>query len=142
MSDALAAVLAHGLLNSLAVVDGAALTLSRSWDRLAPEQRVELMQVVARHSALVADQCQDLPAVVSHKLANHLFVVRGVCDTLEREGHYLVADDRRHLFDVLVRQSGRVAALLDAVARGLPPEAQIVLDGLDSAREAASKASA
>jgi hypothetical protein len=134
MSDPLAAVLAHGLLNSLAVVDGAALSLRRSWDRFNEEQRDDLTTLLARHGALVADQANDLPGIVAHKLANHLFVVRGVSETMAAEGRFLPDEDRERLLDVLTRQSAQAASVLASVVRGLPPGAHIVLDGLENAR--------
>jgi hypothetical protein len=138
MSDPLAAVLAHGLLNSLAVVDGTALSLRRSWDRLSEEQREEFSRLLLRHSELVADQAADLPGIVAHKLANHIFVVRGVAETIEREGRFLAAEDREHLFDVLLSQSAHSATVLANVVRGLPAGATAVFDELDRTEREAS----
>ncbi|HZQ27464.1 MAG TPA: hypothetical protein VFA94_07180 [Acidimicrobiales bacterium] len=135
MSDPLAAVLAHGLLNSLAVVDGTAISLRRSWARFSDEQRDDFCRLLVRHSELVADQAGDLPGLAAHKLANHIFVVRGVAETIERERRFLSDEDREHLFDVLLRQSAHAATVLANLVRGLPIGAGAMLDELDGSTQ-------
>jgi hypothetical protein len=75
-------------------------------------------------------------------MAGHLFVVRGVFETLLREGRYLDANDRGHLLGVIERQSTYAEDVLRGVVRGLPSEVQVVLDCLDDDRDGTGAASA
>lgn len=142
MPDSLAAVVAHGLLNSLSVVRGAMATLARAWDGLSPDQHNDLTESALSQAELMSDALDALSSDARHRLANHLFVVRGVCETMLREGHYVSASDRAHLLGVVERQVRYAEDVLAAVARGLPAEVQVVLDRLDSDRDAADAASA
>lgn len=142
MQDSIAAVVAHGLLNSLAVVSGGMSTLDRAWEGLSPDQRTELTESALSQAELMADGLSALPSPAKHRLANHLFVVRGVCETLLREGVFLSPADRGHLLGVVHRQAGYAADVLGGVVRGLPPEVQVVLDRLSDDRDGTGAVSA
>jgi K+-sensing histidine kinase KdpD len=58
--DDILAVVAHSLLNSLAVIQGNAETLAASWDRIAAEARYELLTRIVTQSELVAGVLTDL----------------------------------------------------------------------------------
>lgn len=133
MPDSLAAVVAHGLLNSLAVVQGVT-TLGKAWDGLTDDQRSEVTEMALSQAELMADGLDALPSPVKHRLANHLFVVRGACQTLMLEGRHMGRDDRGHLLSVIDRQTALAASVLYDVVRGLPLEVREVLDQLDSDR--------
>ena len=137
MDDSLAAVLAHGLLNSLTVVRGGVAMLDRVWDGLSESQRHEMAEAALAQAELMADGLEALPSPVRHRLASHLFVVRGVCQTLLNEGRHLDDADRGHLVGVVDRQSASAAVVLQEVVRGLPIDVLAVLDGLDHHRHAA-----
>ena len=70
--DSTAAVVAHGLLNSMTVISGAAATLKEEWSGLAPESRDVLLGMIqsqARHvTAMLADLARGLPAEVVQAL--------------------------------------------------------------------------
>jgi signal transduction histidine kinase len=70
--DSTAAVVAHGLLNSMTVISGAAATLKEEWSGLAPESREMLLGMIqsqARHvTAMLADLARGLPPEMVHAL--------------------------------------------------------------------------
>jgi len=134
MSDSLAAVVAHGLLNSLSVVKNGAITLAEAWDGLTAEQLDDLTEGVLGQAELMADGLESLPAMARHRLANHLFVLRGACETLMRDGRLLTEADRAELLAVVTRQADFAAGVLHGVVRSLPEEVLILLDSLDDDR--------
>lgn len=135
MEESIAAVIAHGLLNSLAVVHGAVATLTRAWDGLSPHQRADMAEMALAQAEVMADGLENLPGHARHRLANHLFVVRGACQTLKCDGDRLPAHERQHLADVVRRQTGQAADVLERVVRALPEGVQVVLDQLDDDRD-------
>jgi hypothetical protein len=138
MDDSLAAVLAHGLLNSLTVVRGGVAMLDRVWGGLSEGQRHEMAEAALAQAELMADGLEALPSPVRHRLASHLFVVRGVCHTLLAEGRHLNDADRGHLVGVVDRQSASAAVVLHEIVQGLPAEVLAVLNGLDDDRQEAT----
>ena len=58
--DPTAAVMAHGLLNSMAIIAGAGHTLRESWDDLPPEQRLQLLTMITDQSGYVSDMLGEL----------------------------------------------------------------------------------
>jgi K+-sensing histidine kinase KdpD len=58
--DPTAAVMAHGLLNSMAIIRGAARTLQEAWESLGPEQRAQLLSMVADQADHVASMLGEL----------------------------------------------------------------------------------
>ena len=71
-ADQTAAVVAHGLLNSMAVIAGAAATLRESWGMLDGKGRQELLSMIetqADHvTGMLADLARGLPAEVIRML--------------------------------------------------------------------------
>lgn len=135
MEESIAAVIAHGLLNSLSVVQGAMVTLVTGWDGLSQEMRADLAETALSQAEVMADGLDALPPHARHRLANHLFVLRGACQSLKREGDRLEAGERQHFLDVVRRQTSQVADVLHGVVRALPEGVQVVLDQLDDDRE-------
>jgi hypothetical protein len=135
MDDSISAVVAHGLLNSLAVVKGGTAALARAWDELPAEHRRDALEMALSQAELMADGLDALPSHTRHRLANHLFVVRGVCETLIRESELLPAAERADLLGVVQRQAGHAAGVLEGVARALPTEVQSLLNDLDDRRD-------
>lgn len=70
--DATVAVLAHGLLNSMAIISGAAATLQEAWDRLDEARRLNLLRMVTDQATHVSDMLGELvrglPVGVLHEL--------------------------------------------------------------------------
>src|SRR5947207_2941363 len=58
--EATLAVVAHGLLRSITVVQGGVETLRRRWDLLDACTRDEIMQAVMDHAVLIGASLQDL----------------------------------------------------------------------------------
>jgi hypothetical protein len=71
-ADATLAVVAHGLLTSLSVIQGANLMLRDDWDRLAPERRAELIEMALVQAGHTIGVLQDLMRGVSPDLAAEL----------------------------------------------------------------------
>lgn len=49
--DSPAGVVAHGLLNTMTVISGAAELLRREWDVISPERRAEVFSLIELHAA-------------------------------------------------------------------------------------------
>jgi hypothetical protein len=135
MSESLAAVVAHGLLNSLAVVKDGVATLWETWDGLSVEQRAGLAEGVLAQAEVMADGLDSLPDVSRHRLGNHLFVLRGACQTMLRDGRFLTKADRDELLTVVNRQADYATGVLEAVVQSLPDEVLVVLNRLGPGRE-------
>jgi len=60
IDDATVCVLVHRMLNTVAVVVGAAWTLQEKGDRLAPTMRSEFVDMIVEHGELLSDQLHDL----------------------------------------------------------------------------------
>lgn len=58
--DDLLAVMAHGLLNSMGVISGAAETIKLHWERLDDAIKLELLDKMIAQSALVTGVLTDL----------------------------------------------------------------------------------
>lgn len=58
--DATMAVVAHGLLSSMALINGSAQLVSDRWDELDPERRQRLLDNVCTQSAFVIEVLKDL----------------------------------------------------------------------------------
>ena len=58
--DALNGVVAHGLLNSMAVIVGALKTLSTHWDRLTDQQRQHMLHQGTEQANLISESLRDL----------------------------------------------------------------------------------
>ena len=70
--DATLAVVAHGLLTSLSVIQGANLMLRDDWDRLEPDRRRELLDMALVQSGHTIGVLQDLMRGVAPDIAAEL----------------------------------------------------------------------
>ena len=72
LPDATAAVMAHGLLNSMAIIGGAARTLQEAWDSLPVHERERLLAMIAEQaehvSGMLGDLARGLPVGVLEEL--------------------------------------------------------------------------
>jgi K+-sensing histidine kinase KdpD len=59
-ADPTMAVVAHGLLNAMAVITGTAMTVRRNWDRLEHDQRDRMLGSIERQAEFVTGLLQDL----------------------------------------------------------------------------------
>ena len=72
LGDATMAVVAHGLLTSMSVIQGANLMLRQDWDRLAPDRRRELLDMALVQSEHTIAVLQDLMRGVAPDVAAEL----------------------------------------------------------------------
>jgi Tfp pilus assembly protein PilN len=62
LEDTTTAVIAHGLLNSMAVLAGTATAMLQNWDKVAadPEQARQMLERIERHARLASGVLEDL----------------------------------------------------------------------------------
>lgn len=130
--DPLAAIVAHGMLGTAAVLQGAASMLTHRWDRLTDESRDELFELLRSQLDQLRDGVATLPAVVAHRVLNELV---GLFELVE----HVTTDDPTHrhriaLFEMADSSLPRVVEILKRVVSGLPPEAVAHLDRLRDSR--------
>lgn len=58
--DPTAAVMAHGLLNSMAIISGAAATLREMWADLPADRREQLLRMITEQAEYVSEMLGDL----------------------------------------------------------------------------------
>jgi hypothetical protein len=123
----LEAIVAHGLLNSLAVMSGAAGTL------LAYGQEMKEQDVDTLVAAIDSQGCvftEGLKVLLEHSsvtfadAATAVSLGSGVCSSLS-------AERRGQVLDTLVRRSRELKLALDGLVRGLPTEVLELLDSLN-----------
>ena len=70
--DGTLAVVAHGLLTSMSVIQGANLMLRQEWERLAPDRRQELLDMALVQADHTIGVLQDLMRGVAPDIAAEL----------------------------------------------------------------------
>lgn len=118
------AVVAHGLLNSLAVISGAAATILEHGHTLAEAEVRTLTRAIDEQSVLFIDGLQVVIRHASDTFADAATAVSlagGVAD-------HVLAGDRELALQTLVRRAGLLRQVLDGLVRGLPPEVLTLLD--------------
>ena len=71
-ADATLAVVAHGLLTSMSVIQGANLMLRDDWDRLSEQRRIELIEMALVQAQHTIGVLQDLMRGVAPDVAAEL----------------------------------------------------------------------
>lgn len=118
------AVVAHGLLNSLAIISGAASTVLQYGSALGENDVRVLIAAIDEQSAVFTDGLQVLVRHASDTFADAATAVAlaaGVADRLD-------PDDRPIALEALVNRAGILRQALDGLVRGLPAEALSLLD--------------
>lgn len=126
-SRELAAIVAHGLLNSLAVMSGAAGTLLAYGSELGARDVEALVSAIDSQGCVFTEGLKVLLEHSSIALADAATAVAlgsSVCGELP-------ADRRAEVLDVLVRRSHEFKSALDGLVRGLPPDVLELLDSLN-----------
>jgi hypothetical protein len=121
----LEAVVAHGLLNSLAVLSGAAATLLQFGSAMDEGDVATLVEAIDAQSCVFTEGLKVLLEHSSLAMADAATAVAlgsAVCSSLP-------AEQRDRVLGTLVRRSRELRNVLDGLVRGLPSE---VLDLLDS----------
>ena len=124
-SDALAAIAAHGLLNALTVVHGAASTLLSAYGKLPAEARETLHAMLCDQLSAVVGGLDAMPAAVTHRCLNELAAGFVACGP---ELAKLPRLRREEVLRLVADGAGRASAVLGDVARGLPEEIRAELD--------------
>lgn len=126
-SEELEAIVAHGLVNSLAVISGAAATILQYGAALGEDDVRVLTTAIEEQSAVFIDGLQVL---VSH--ASSTFVDAATAIALAAGvANHVAPHDRNIALEALVNRAGALRQVLDGLVRGLPAE---VLSLLDNAR--------
>ncbi len=119
----LEAVVAHGLLNSLAVISGSASTILQLGDALSAKDLEALTVAIDEQSTLFMDGLHVLIRSASDAFADAATAVAlaaGVATQVD-------AADRALVLEALLRRSGLIRQALEGLVRGLPPEVLALL---------------
>jgi hypothetical protein len=127
-SDAseLEAIVAHGLLNSLAVLSGAAGTLLAYGHQREDDDVATLVDAIDAQSGVFTEGLKVLLEHSSAALADAATAVSlgaAVCGSLS-------AERRNAVLTTLVRRSKELKSALDGLVRGLSPDVLELLDSL------------
>jgi hypothetical protein len=112
------AIVAHGLLNSLAVISGAASTILQYGDAMDEDDLGVLTQAIDEQSEVFTDGLQVLVRSASDVFADAATAVTLAAGV----AHKLGPADRTLALEALVRRTGLVKQALDGLVRGLPAE--------------------
>lgn len=122
----LAAVVAHGLLNTTAVLASSAHTLRSHADRLTDDDRLLLTTALVTHSALLAEGLNVLLHHCSDQFGDAATVIALTASTIAA-----VPDaDLPMVLDGIVNRVKILSTGLEALVRGLPHEVLALLDSL------------
>ena len=130
----LEAIVAHGLLNSLAVLSGAAGTLLAYGASMEEEDVATLVTAIDEQSGLFTEGLKVLlehGSVAFADAATAISLGSGVCGSLRDE-------NRTEVLTTLVRRSKELKSALDGLVRGLPPDVLELLDSLAPTAETGS----
>ena len=128
------AIVAHGLLNSLAVLSGAAGTLLAYGNAMEDEDIATLVTAIDSQSEVFTEGLKVLlehSSVAFADAATAVSLGAAVCGSLS-------ADRRVAVLTTLVKRSKELKSALDGLVRGLPPEVLDLLDSLTPTAESGS----
>jgi hypothetical protein len=79
LEDPTTAIVAHGLLNSMAVLSGTATTMLNHWDKVVedPERARELLLRIVRQASMASGVLEDLVRGLPPQVTNTLVVLEG-----------------------------------------------------------------
>ena len=123
----LAAIVAHGLIGSLAVATGSASMLLRD-KTFDPSTEEWLLDSIVEQSALVIEGMRSILESEPESFADaatNVSLAAGTLRTVERA-------DRRSVLEALLRASDVLRQILGGLVRGLPPEVVVLLDELSA----------
>ena len=121
------AVVAHGLLNSLAIISGAASTILQYGSALGDDDLSVLTKAIEEQSSVFTDGLQVLIRQASDTFAAAATAVTLAAGVADR----VAAADRTMVLEALMSRTGLIRQVLDGLVRGLPDE---VLSLLGDAR--------
>ena len=121
----LEAIVAHGLIGSLAVATGSASMLLRD-KTFDPTTEQWLIDSIVEQSALVVEGMKTILDGAMLSFADAATNVALAAGTLGR----VPVEDRRPVLEALLRSSDVLRHILGGLVRGLPPEVLEILDDL------------
>ena len=130
----LEAIVAHGLLNSLAVLSGAARALLAYGSQLEDEDINTLVTAIDAQSEVFTEGLKVLlehSSVAFADAATAVSLGAAVCGSLS-------AERRAAVLTTLVKRSKELKTALDGLVRGLPPDVLELLDSLAPTAETGS----
>ena len=127
---ALDAVVAHGLLGSVAVMHAAAQTLARKGEVMGEDDRTFLLDSMCLQSDLLVEGTDCLTRGLGEEILTAATAVRLAAGTLAVDWDRVVDDDRTSMLAILDRQGDRLKTMLLRLVQGLDPEAILFLDSL------------
>lgn len=120
----LEAIVAHGLLNSLAIISGAAATILDHGAALGEDDVRVLTTAIDEQSTVFID---GLQVVIRH--ASDAFADAATAVALAAGvANHVAGGERELALDALVRRAGLLRQALDGLVRGLPDEVVALLD--------------
>ena len=122
----LSAIVAHGLLNTLAVLSGSAATLREFGPRLSDEQRASMTAALVSHAELFTEGLDVLLRHCSDAFADAAWIV----ESIGRRFRAAMADDQAVMLERLEVSTTVLRNGLQALVRGLPSETVELLDSL------------
>ena len=127
---ALDAVVAHGLLSSVAVMHSAAQTLGRLGDGIPADDRTFLLEAMCLQSDLLVEGTECLTQGLGDEILSSATAVRLAAGTLAVDWERVAGDEREGLLAILDRHGDRLKTMLLQLVQGLDPEAILFLDSL------------
>jgi hypothetical protein len=122
----LSAIVAHGLLNTLAVIAGSAATMQQFGATMSAEQHETMTAALVSHSELFTEGLDVLLRHCSDAFADAAWVV----ESIGRRFRATDADDRHLLLDRLASSTAILRSGLQSLVRGLPADTIELLDSL------------
>ena len=127
----LEAVVAHGLIGSLAVATGSASMLLKAAGRFDEATEAWLLESIKEQATLVVEGMKTIIETATQGFldaATNVVLSAGLLDEVE-------ADRRGPLLEALLRSSDVLRQILGALVRGLPPEVVELLDELSAGHQ-------
>jgi hypothetical protein len=133
----LEAIVAHGLIGSLAVATGAASMLLKARRPFDPETEAWLITSISEQSTLVLDGMRTIMGSATPSYVDAATNVALAAGTIAG----IDADRRAPVLEVLLRSSDVLRSTLGALVRGLPPEVVEMLDELNASHQVQARES-
>ena len=122
----LSAIVAHGLLNTLAVISGSAATMQQFGSSMTAEQHETMIAALVSHSELFTEGLDVLLRHCSDAFADAAWTV----ETIGWRYRSAAPDDRLVMLERLEKETAVLRSGLQSLVRGLPPETIDLLDSL------------
>ena len=122
----LSAIVAHGLLNTLAVISGSGATMQQFGPTLSAEEHEQMTAALVSHSELFTEGLDVLLRHCSDAFADAAWIV----ESIGRRFRAAADDDREVMLDRLADSTSVLRSGLQSLVRGLPPETIDLLDSL------------